>query len=144
MVVREGKTIQEVCDDERIDVSIQTLTQWSIKYGWQEKKDRYMNKPVTVATMTYDILYSELVDANQRQMQGEKLSFNDIAKLEKLIKMYKQTGLPFTEQVFNVMKVFLRYIERNTGKDSPEQTGMISFVKDFAQDVESGIIQPEE
>lgn len=145
MVVHDGKTLEEVYESPEIakSVAITTLQQWSAKYGWQEKRRKYEKKPITVPKMSYDLLYSELLRLNQRQMNGEDLSKTDVDKLEKLVKVFRQTGLPFGEQVATVMKVFFRYVESHTIKDSDTQAAFLSLIKDFLGDVEGGFIHPE-
>jgi len=143
-VVHEGKTIKEVAESLNYEVSEDTLQQWSIKFKWQEKRKNYDRRPWTVPKMVYDLLYSELIEINQRQIEGDQLNLTDIQKLEKLLKMHKQAGTPFPEQVGNVMRIFIRFIENKTAKGSQDQMAYLSFVRDFVENVEKGFIHLEE
>jgi hypothetical protein len=141
-VVRENKTIEEVAKE--LGLAYQTIQQWSIKYNWMEKRRQYEKKPLTPSKVVYDLLFTELMGAIQQQKDGTKLNKLEIDKLEKLVKMYKQIGMPFAEQVIAVMRVYIRYIETKTEKDSQYQTLCMQLVRDFIIDVESGFIHPEE
>jgi len=143
MVVRDGLTLEEIVDTGRVVVSIEALQLWSSKYGWQEKRRRFERKPWTAASMAYDILYALLMDGIQQQQESGEVSLSTIQKLEKLVKVYKQLGMPFAEQVANVMRVFMRFIENKTAKGSVERSAYLEFVRDFIHDVEGGFIQPE-
>lgn len=143
MVVRDGLSLQQVCEALGGNVAIETLQQWSAKFKWQDKRRTYDKKPLTLPKMVYDLLYTELMEVNQKQVEGDRLSIDDIQKLEKLLRMHKQTGTPFSEQVANVMRVFLRFIEHNSTKGSDDQKRYLTFVRDFVEDVESGLIRPE-
>ncbi len=140
MVVHEGKTLDEVCASPEITASPQTVQQWSIKFNWQEQRKRYELKPISIPKMSYDLVYSELLKLNRKQMNGTIVTKLDVDKLEKLVKIYKQTGLPFAEQVANVMKVFLHFIGTHTIKDSEEKIMCVSLVRDFIDGVDSGFI----
>lgn len=144
LVVREGLTLEKVFEALEQAVPLEMLTKWSAKFSWQEKRRRYESKPTTPTRMVYDLLYTELLEANQKQMSGERLTKEDIEKLDKLTRMYKQTGLPFCEQVVNVMRVYLHYIDQYKFDKEDDRALQMKLVKGFITDVENGYIHPEE
>lgn len=140
MAVHEGKTPDQIAKTGSLGVSKSTLDSWSTQHRWPEKRKRFAAKDSTVQGMIYDLLYTKLIAITQQQLELGDLETVDIVNLERLVRMFKQTGVPFIDQVSTVMKSFLRYIDKETEKGSAEQLKYLAFIRDYVVDVENGFV----
>jgi hypothetical protein len=142
MAVKEGRTLEEIHSAPDITVSIQTLNLWSVQHKWQEKRQAYIRRPTTIATLVHDLLFGSLMKSHHRQVGGTDLPLDEIAGLEKLLKMYKLTGVPFHAQAALVMKEFVRFTTMQL-KGMDELQNVLDVVEEFSRKVENGLIRPE-
>ncbi|MCP3685453.1 MAG: hypothetical protein GY861_22605 [bacterium] len=142
MAVKEGRTLEEIRQSPEVSVTLQTLNIWSIQHKWQDKRRAYIRRPTTITTLVHDLLLNNLMKAHNHQVDGTTLTLEEITGLEKLLKMYKITGVPFHDQASLVMKEFIKFVAL-LFKGKEELSVVLDVVEEFSRRIENGLIYPE-
>lgn len=140
----KSMTSSEIVNALENAVNKDTIEGWAAKYRWVEKRKRRERQLGGIKGLAHDMLFSEFMEMSERQEQGDKLTLNDVQKLEKLLAIHKRAGTPFYEQVDVVMQVFLRYIDNNSNDNENLKLALLNIVKTFIEDVDNGDITEED
>lgn len=142
--VYKSMTSSEIVSALNGEVNIDTVEGWAAKYRWVEKRKRRERQLGGIKGLAHDMLFSEFMEMAERQEHGDKLTLNDVQKLEKLLAIHKRAGTPFYEQVDVVMQVFLRYIDSNCSDNESLKLALLGIVRTFIEEVDNGEISEED